>query len=245
MAMTVRDALAAMRALPVMVLDDIIGPGPVLILAPHPDDETLGCGGLIAECCAAGRPPFVLVVTDGAGSHPHSTSHPSSRLRAIREGEARQAVALLGLPADRIGFLGLPDTAAPHDGPGFDRAVAAIVACAAQTGCTSIAAPWRFDPHGDHLAVHFMAEAAASSSGLRHVAYPVWGWTLPQDEPLATRIAGARLDIERHLPAKRRAIAAHASQHGKLIVDDPDGFVLPPAMLALFDVPYEVFLTTP
>ncbi|HTI01677.1 MAG TPA: PIG-L family deacetylase, partial [Acidisoma sp.] len=39
-----------------------------LILAPHPDDETLGCGGLIAQCCAAGMPPHVAIMTDGSHS---------------------------------------------------------------------------------------------------------------------------------------------------------------------------------
>jgi LmbE family N-acetylglucosaminyl deacetylase len=237
------EAHAAMRALPLADLDSIVGPGTVLILAPHADDESLGCGGLIAECCARGRPPVVLILTDGVGSHPHSKAYPPDRLKATRESEARRAVGLLGLDAERIGFLALPDTAAPHDGPPFERAVATVAAKAKAADCTAIAASWRHDPHCDHLAAHCIAAAAARAAELRHVAYPVWGWTLPPDEILEGSIAGFRLDVARHLPAKRRAIAAHRSQLGGLIDDDPTGFRLPARLLSIFDVEHEVFLT--
>jgi LmbE family N-acetylglucosaminyl deacetylase len=239
---TVAGTLQAMRALPFRDLGQITDAGDVLILAPHPDDESLGCGGLIAACCAAGRPPFVLVLTDGAGSHPRSVNYPPQILRATREAEARAAVAALGLPPGRIAFLGLPDTAAPHAGSGFDCAVKAIGALARREGCATIAAPWQHDPHCDHLAAHRMAAAVAAGLDLRHIAYPVWGWTLPAEDRLDTAVAGFRLDILPHLPAKRRAIAAHASQHGRVVTDDPSGFVLPTAFLAVFDAPYEVFL---
>jgi LmbE family N-acetylglucosaminyl deacetylase len=236
------EAHAAMRALPLGGLDSIVGSGTVLILAPHADDESLGCGGLIAECCARGRPPWVLILTDGVGSHPNSRAYPAARLRATREAEARQAVAELGLPADRIGFLALPDTAAPRAGPVFEWAVATIASRAQEAGCTSIAASWRHDPHCDHLAAHCIAVAVAQAAALRHIAYPVWGWTLPEDEMVDGDIWGFRLDVARHLPAKRRAIAAHRSQIGGLIVDDPSGFHLPPHFLSMFDGAYEVFL---
>jgi hypothetical protein len=60
---------------------------------------------------------------------------------------------------------------------------------------------------------------------------------LPDNE-----VRGWRLDIEAALPAKRAAIAAHRSQHGGLIDDDPGGFSLPPDLLHIFERPYEVFL---
>ena len=112
-----------------------------------------------------------------------------------------------------------------------------------ERGCGVLLAPWRHDPHGDHEATHEIAAAAAHLTRAAHLAYPVWGWTLPPGAVLnGPEPAGYRLDITRHLPAKRRAIAAHASQHGKVITDDPCGFTLPPTLLALFDRPFEVFL---
>ena len=88
---------AALRSLPVADYDAMTGAEPVLVLAPHADDESCGCGGLIAEACARGREIAVTVLTDGTGSHPHSRAYPAPRLRALREAEAREAVAALGL----------------------------------------------------------------------------------------------------------------------------------------------------
>lgn len=237
-------ALQAMATLPLAPLTAITGGDPVLILAPHPDDESLGSGGLIAGASAAGHPPFVLVLTDGTGSHPNSRSYPPPRLKALREQETRSAVAILGLASDRIGFLGLRDTAAPIDGAAFEAAVAAIHSTVASVGATTILAPWQHDPHCDHLAAHRMAVEVASRCRIRHLAYPVWGWTLAPGTMLAGPAPhGMRLDIACHMAEKHRAIAAHASQYGGLIDDDAEGFQLPPNLLEVFSRPYETFLT--
>ncbi len=228
--------------LPVADIGTITGNGRTMILAPHPDDESLGCGGLIAELCRVGRPPLVVIVTDGTASHPASPSMLAPVLRQLREHEAAEALRHLGLrdPASLV-FLRLRDAKAPREGAEFEAAVARIVAHAA--GCETICATWGHDPHCDHEAVDMMARAAAARTGLHHLAYPVWGWTLPPDTQLPdARVAGWRLDIRDALPAKRAAIAAHSSQHGGLIDDDPTAFKLPPALLHIFDRPYEVFL---
>jgi LmbE family N-acetylglucosaminyl deacetylase len=231
-----------MLSLPPADLDDITGPGTVLILAPHPDDESLGCGGLIAEACARGRPPVLAILTDGAMSHPASASHPAPVLRARREQETLEAAAQLGLPASRVHFLAFPDSRAPLDGPELAEAAARVAALAGQHGAGCILSTWEHDPHGDHLSAHRVAAEAARLAGTRLVSYPVWGWMLPGGQHMpSAEIAGARLDIARHLPAKRRAIMAHASQHGG-IPDDPEGFRLPVEFLAVHDRGFEVFL---
>jgi LmbE family N-acetylglucosaminyl deacetylase len=232
------------RALPVGGLDDVIGSGTCLILAPHPDDESLGCGGLIAACVAAERPPLVVVLTDGAGSHRNSRTYPPDRLRAVRAQEVRTAVECLGLSPERVVLLGEPDAAAPHDGPGFDAVVARLAGLIGrEAACTVILAPWRHDPHCDHEAASLAAAAAADITGARHVAYPVWGWTLPAETPVAAPVStGWRLDIAGFLPAKRRAIQAHQTQYGAVITDDPTGFRLPSALLSVFESRFETFL---
>jgi LmbE family N-acetylglucosaminyl deacetylase len=237
-----REHHAAWSRLPVSGLTGIIGTGSCVVLAPHPDDESLGCGGLIAECVASARPPTILFLTDGTGSHPKSVEYPSDRLRALRQQEAIAAVGALGASADSIHFLDQKDTAAPIEGPAFDAVIAMIVR-AAPASATAIVAPWRHDPHCDHEAAALMAEHVARLRNLRLVSYPVWGWTLPPAIEIdAPPRAGWRLDIARHLPAKRRAIGAHRSQFGAIITDDPTGFQLPPHLLAIFDQPYETFL---
>ncbi len=240
--MTVTDVLQRMRALPFRDLDTIVGDAPALILAPHPDDESLGCGGLIAAARDRGRSPEVVFITDGTGSHPHSRAFPRDRLRDTREAEANAALRELNLPDGHSTFLRLPDAAAPHDGALFDQAVGSLAAIALRRRCGCVLAPWRHDPHADHLATHRMAAVLARRLRLRHWSYPVWGWTLPTSNPLDEIVRGARLDISRHLPAKRRAIAAHVSQHGGLITDDPEGFCLPADLLSIFDESYEVYL---
>lgn len=241
---TAADHHQAWRHLPIGTLTAILGTGTTLILAPHPDDESLGCGGLIAACTAAGRPPLVAFLTDGTGSHPNSPTYPPDRLRAVRAKEARTALNHLGLPADRVTFLNQPDTAAPRTGPAFDEAATQLLALIrSQRSLTTILAPWRHDPHCDHEAASLLAAVVAKAAAIQNIAYPVWGWTLPPDTPIPEPPArGFRLDITPFLPAKRAAIHAHQSQYGDLITDDPTGFRLPPNLLAVFDSPYETFI---
>lgn len=240
------DVLRAMRSLPLGVPDDIARGQPVLILAPHADDESLGCGGLIAALCRLGNPPYVLVLTDGTGSHPGSASFPPARLKAVREAEAREAVRLLGLPLDRIGFAGHRDTAAPVDGPEFDQAVRDVAGMCKAQHIAAVLAPWQHDPHCDHEAAHLLAVAVVRDLGLPHWSYPVWGWTLPETADLAGLAPdGLRLDVGRDLELKMAAVAAHVSQYGGLITDDPAGFTLPRNLLQVFEQPFETFLRNP
>lgn len=240
---TAARVLCALEELPFAGLEAIVGPYPPLILAPHPDDESLGCGGLIAACCARGTPPIVVIVTDGAGSHPASQSHSPARLRELRAQEARTAVECLGMEPESLVFLGLPDTLAPTGGYLFDKAVRHLVALTNKMHFGAVVASWSHDPHCDHAATDLLARAVARATGLMHLAYPVWGWTLPPDTHLPDEpICGWRLHIGAHIAAKQAAIAAHASQHGGVIQDDPTGFCMPASLLGVFSRPYEVYL---
>lgn len=213
----------------------------LVVVAPHPDDESLGCGGLIAACRHAGLPVTIVVVSDGAGSHPRSRLFPPERLAALRQGEAREAAARLGVAEGDVHFLGLPDRHVPESGPEAARAATRIAQLAA--GADVMAVTWRHDPHCDHKASFALArEAARQVPGLALWEYPIWGWTLPPHEPLeGARAEGVRVRVGDALSAKRRAIAAHASQTTALVHDDPAGFRLTPSILALFDTPVEVY----
>jgi LmbE family N-acetylglucosaminyl deacetylase len=234
--------LRAMRELPLVAPNDLFGEAPVLILAPHPDDESLGCGGLIAECCSSGHPVNILVLTDGAGSHPRSRKYSGSRLATLRAEEARNAADALGLPLDRIDFLGLSDGHAPLRGKALRSTAARIAAFARERDIGTICTTWQHDPHRDHLAAYRLGKLVAEAIGVKLLCYPVWGWTVPENAWLrATPILGGRLDITGHLAAKQRAIACYQSQTTDLIADDPSGFRLSPGVLATFERPFEVF----
>jgi len=244
MVIEARRFLELAEALPFAPLPEIIGEGGVVVLAPHPDDESLGCGGLLAAARGTGRAVAVIFVSDGGASHRNSRRYPPPALRELRAAEGRAALAALGLPEGTARFLDLPDAAVPDRGPVFEAAVAAILGLVRAVRASVLLATWGHDPHCDHQAVHAMAAAVARQCpGLRHLAYPVWGHTLPPGTMIPDGAPrGARLDIAAQLPAKRRAIAAHRSQTTPLIDDDPEGFCLDAAMLARFDRPFELFL---
>lgn len=237
------DYIAALRALPLGGLDELVGRDPFLVLSPHPDDETLGCGGLLAASRQRGVAGHVLILTDGAGSHPNSPSFPPDRLTALRRDEARRALAQLGLPRERLGFLDLPDTATPSAGPGFDAAVEAILRRAADVGATTLLVTWGRDPHCDHETAYAMAKVAVARAGLRLWAYPVWGLHLPVDQEIAEAPPrGIRLDIAEHRATKLRAIDCYESQMTRMIDDDPGAFCFTEAQLAPFLGDTEIYI---
>src|SRR5665213_2934225 len=239
------DIMADFHRLPIADLDTITNGRKVTILAPHADDESLGCGGLIAELTARSQPPVVVIVTDGTGSHPSSVAYPAPRLRELREQEALAAVSILGVPGDHLNFLRVRDTATPTCGPEFYSIVHRVEHLMCRYSSDILCAPWLYDPHGDHEATQIIARAAATRTGAMLLSYPVWGWLLEDDIQLPDApIVGWRLNIEKHLELKRRAICAHASQYTNLIDDDPNGFRLPADLLSVFASPYEIFLHT-
>ncbi len=197
----------AFASLPLRPFEAIVGEAPLLVLSPHPDDESLGCGGLLAEAAARGQAAAIAWVTDGAASHPNRPG-----LAAARALEAEAAASRLGVPPERRLLLGAPDGAAPHAGPLFDTLVNRLEAFCRMHGIGTVCATWAGDPHPDHVATAKLASALAARLGLRHIAYPIWAWAAPRGADLPAP-SGARLDVSRHRAQKRFAIAAHRTQH--------------------------------
>lgn len=233
-------------ALPIGALRDLSGK-PIVILSPHPDDESLGTGGLIALARRHHQDIMVISLTDGSGSHPNSRAYPRERLISTRRSELVEAARILGLAPDRVIELGLADTAAPKAGPDFERTVARVLQIVTATGADSLFVTWEHDPHCDHEAAACLAkEIRRSIPGLKLWAYPVWGWHIPTDELVTVPPpTGFRLPIDDVLPIKRDAIAAHASQMTALIDDDPSGFRFTKAQLAPFLRPFEYYIEVP
>jgi GlcNAc-PI de-N-acetylase len=82
--MTVGELLDAANSFPFHPLREKLENRPFIVVAPHPDDESLACGGLIADGCRQELPGKVVIVSDGAGSHPKSKAYPPDRLTALR-----------------------------------------------------------------------------------------------------------------------------------------------------------------
>lgn len=235
------------RALPLLPAETVTGWGPTLVVAPHQDDESLGCGGAIALLRRSGLSVTILFISDGTGSHPNSRAYPPQRLRDMREAEALAALALLGVSGEAAIFLRLPDTAVPlPGGPGFVAAMARVGAALDAAAPRTILLPWRRDPHCDHRAAWELVRAALAGRAARPrlLEYPIWVWELAGagDLPLPGEVDGWRLAIDEVLPQKAAAIAAHHSQTTALIDDDPTGFRLLPEVLAHFAAPWEIYL---
>ncbi len=192
--------MAAMAEHPLAV-DDVV------VVAPHPDDETLAVGGLLARFAAAGTPVAVLAATDGEASHPDRP-----RLAAERAAEQAAALCQLGLaaPATR---LHLPDgRLADHEDE-----LAQAIAARCHRG-TTLLAPWHLDGHPDHDAAGRAARTAARTSGATLLSFPVWAWQWARPTDLAGLRAWRQPLRPAEQDAKARAVACFASQ-----VDADDG----------------------
>jgi LmbE family N-acetylglucosaminyl deacetylase len=183
----------------------------LVVVAPHPDDEILGTGGLLAwshqERCAT----LIVSVTQGEASHPASRRYTPAELATTRRHERREALVALGAPTCRIVDLALPDgRVADHEARLVDELVAAF-----HKGDVAVA-PLPSDGHPDHDACGRAAAAAAAAKGIAlwHVPIWMWHWALPGDP----RVPWARMHRlplpDRIVRRKRAALAAHRSQLG-------------------------------
>jgi LmbE family N-acetylglucosaminyl deacetylase len=221
--------------------------GRTVIIIPHPDDEALGCGGLLALLRQAGQEVAAVLVSDGTMSHPHSQEFPPAARRELRYAELRHALAVLGVDENNVLYLGLPDSQVPSEGAAFEEATARLAGFITQQQAATVLTPWRRDPHPDHRATSRLTAAALASlpQPPRRLEYVVWAWerAAEADLPQPGEGQGFRLDIGGVLAQKQRAIAAHRSQLAPgTITDDPSGFLLSEAMLAHFAQPTEVFI---
>jgi len=227
--------------------------GATVIIIPHPDDESLGCGGLLALLRQAGQPVAAVLTSDGSMSHPHSQDFSAVARRELRYAELRHALSVLGVEEsdDNVRYLHLPDGRLPTEGqPGFAEAAARLADFLREKQPATVLVPWRRDPHPDHRATSQLTAAALAQLAQppRRLEYVVWAWerAAPEDLPRADEATGFQLDITPVLAQKQRAIRAHRSQLAPgTITDDPSGFLLSDHMLAHFAQPTEVFLEAP
>ncbi|MEH2312166.1 MAG: PIG-L deacetylase family protein [Nostoc sp.] len=214
-----------------------------LIVAPHPDDETLGCGGAIALLRSLNCDVQVLVISDGTLSHPRSRKYPADRLLALRETETLSALKLLGVEANAVTFYRMQDGSISTQ---YQSAVSSCRDYITEVAPQIIFLPWRYDPHADHRATWKLIKAALHDLHLspRLIEYPIWDWDCEQrgSLPASLEVTTWRLDISTVVEVKQQAIAAYRSQITDLIDDDPQGFRLSAEMLANFTRPWEVYL---
>ena len=212
-----------------------------LILAPHPDDESLGCAAAVMRKVDAGTAAHVVVVTDGRNWPPNRD--PVDNI-ATRASELREACRLLGLGAGDLTHLSFPpDQLSPSDGSLIDAVADAIrIHRPDDVLCTSEA-----DPHGDHAALAIATRTALAGSKSRLLAYPIWQWERPRRwmHMVQKYSWPEKVSIGEYLERKREIIGVFRSQLAGSAGGDLVGMGLSPTFLGNFLGSYEMFFQVP
>lgn len=230
--------------------------GDCLVLAPHPDDETLGCGGLAMLKRAAGQRVHVAVVTDGAATGA-AEAVMRQKIVARREDETHAACAQLGIDAKDVYFLGFPDGALADHSEALCTRIAALVADLEPSDIFVCALD---DGHRDHKALAHATHDLHATGRLGKATlweYPVWFWDFRSWRPEGTsnkagfvkgllrvlRVARTRsavsVAITKQASRKRAALDCHRSQLGT--ATDINWTGLPESFLEFFFRDRELF----
>lgn len=210
----------------------------LVVVAAHPDDESLGAGGLIASAAAAGISVYVVLLTAGEASPFASPTKTRHALATLRLAEMENALARLA-PDNFLVFLGAPDG---QVGKSEEQIAASLADLLGDGSRTLLVAPWRRDGHEDHEAAGRAAAEAARRSGARLVEYPLLAWTtttpdeLPWDDARCLELTPDLQD------RKEAAIRAHVSQVRAAGQHAGGEAPLPGRVLAHFAGPFEHYL---
>ncbi|MCW0212076.1 MAG: bifunctional PIG-L family deacetylase/class I SAM-dependent methyltransferase [Pseudonocardia sp.] len=223
--------------------------GRLVVVAAHPDDETLAAGGFLRAAHEAGCEVEVVIATDGEAAFPGATAADRDRLGRTRRRELYEALGTLGARDVPVHWLGLPDSG-----------LAAVESALAERlkpflrDADAYLAPWTGDPHPDHAAAGRAAAAAAPVTA-HGWSYPIWAlvWESPDQggpkqngpdqEPLPWSRAFAHTLSAADLEAKRTAIGRFSSQLAPAPGGGPP--ILPAEVLRHFDTDRELFFREP
>ena len=177
----------------------------LIVVTPHPDDETFGAGGLIASWLRSGRKVTVISVTDGEASHERWNG-----LRLIRQSELKTALDVLGgehSAAIQQIRLSLPDGNVANHGECLYREIGDCI----EPGDTLIS-PFEHDGHPDHDFTGRTCCLLATDMNVPIARYPIWAWH--RLTPLALQhLNWGRFNLDQHAQNdKERAIQCYASQ---------------------------------
>lgn len=194
--------------------------GRVLVVAPHPDDETMGAGGTIALHGDQGDEVTALFVCNGIQGDP-AGYFPRDGIVEIRQREAEEAARILGIR--HLRFLGYPDNLSdadihvfenlPEDPAEARRALALGFAAmlfdvVREGGFDIVYHPWQEELNRDHWVVgqgvaHLLRTRGAELAGVAFLGYDVWSPLIPDTV----------VDISDAMERKLAAVAAYKSQN--------------------------------
>lgn len=196
--------------------------GSLLVIAPHPDDEILGAGGIMAAARARGDAVAILILTDGARSDPGADPAELARLRR-RESEAGLVALLDEVPP--LLFIDQPDGA--FSSTAVDMSVSALAEFLHDARPDTILVTDPADAHPDHKAAFGLATRLISAGCARTLK------VMPVSQRVDRVFDAKSYQEQRVAPFEARKAAAmkcHSSQTGS-----GSGFRLSPQVLAAFN----------
>ncbi|RCJ29970.1 LmbE family protein [Nostoc punctiforme NIES-2108] len=213
-----------------------------IIFSPHQDDETLGCGGLIALKREMEIPIKVIFLTDGQKSHTATPwIKPPDNLIQVRKQEATTALHILGVEVSDIHFFELTDSTLSYlTSEQSENTIKSIVELIQTFKPGEIYVPHRKDNHSDHECTYKFLKVAVEQSKieLEILQYSIWiFWLSPLFIKLRfSDLTGAyRLCINSVLEQKKRAVTVYKSQAP----------ILPPRVIKSFLLNHhEIFFKT-
>ena len=211
----------------------------VCIFAPHPDDEVLGCGGLLQQLAANGNPIVLIHVTNGTQSHPNSQIYSQESLDIIRPQESVKALEVLGIAHQvKTIALDLTDGNVFSQQDQFQQKLTSII-----RHNDVLVTPFMHDGHPDHEATGLVVASFAKQHHLAcyQVLIWAWHWAKPADNRIPWHHA-MRVDLTtEQLQRKIEAIACFESQ---ITADESTGTppILSAQTIARISQPWEVYL---
>ena len=192
----------------------------IIIFAPHPDDETIGCGGTIAKKLSEGFNVIIVVMTDGRYLFRHLLkidSDPSpDEIRKIRRDELLRAVGILGVPANNVIFLDFEDGALEKYEAKVRKRVIEILK---KYSPVEVYFPFIREFHSDHVATNRIIRRCVQESGLKPLMYQYctlhkYGRVGPLFERLMGLLKGnaIKVDISEFIELKEKALKEFKSQ---------------------------------
>jgi len=194
--------------------------GRIIVFAPHPDDETLGCGGTIAKKLAEGYEVIIVVMTDGRflllKSFGIDDDPSPEQVKDIRRGEVLRATKILGVPEENVIFLDFVDGTLKENEETAEEKIAEILE---RYKPLEVYFPFERDAHPDHQAANRIIKRAVEKLGIKPIMYC---YTIlhkaarfgPLIEFLASIFKHNRIyvDVSGFLPLKREAVKEFKSE---------------------------------
>jgi LmbE family N-acetylglucosaminyl deacetylase len=213
----------------------------ILVIAPHPDDESFGCSGLIAQKTRNGAEVYILFLTNGEKS---LSTISKSELKQVRQANAIAAAQILGINESHLLWLNLPDGAIPRKKcDDFEPTAQAIANLIHTYHIDEVFTTHYLDGWSDHIAAYELSLAALSYSQrpITLYLYWVWAWYYVGFTQIFTLSWNQMrlLPLGSSMTTKQQALKCYYDS----ITPDGDPYMgnLPKMFLKAFDWPYEVF----